>query len=394
MAPAHYVPPDNIFLTIPLEIRREIYRYCIPQHQVFDCSRDMYYQNRPVGWTQPSWRSATNNRDGYISNREAFIREAFDREGPRITTSHEVYKIKSKLSAAKEEEEEDEQQGEEVESIEDSSTNEDGSYYSVEEKEEEEFLETPSSSSSHEKTRGCALLLVRRQMTDEVEELLYEGNTFTIDLDHYQSHPDNRMRQFVPRIRERIRRIILILQPIEEATTAPTNNSPYPYQHGVAAPAPFSNDPDIWGPLLSNLAMLGVSISRPTSSASLLEDLISNNNSNKNNNHNNNKNNNNNNNDNDADSNFWTDLANAKQEAVARRLRQLRPVFEYLVAAVPAHVRIAIDAATHESDGDWGGGGGGGGEGDGFPAPASLDLFFRDNGRFLFRRLPVADCLV
>jgi hypothetical protein len=38
---------------MPVEIRLLVYRFCIPQNKCFNCSHDMYYQNRAPEWDEP-----------------------------------------------------------------------------------------------------------------------------------------------------------------------------------------------------------------------------------------------------------------------------------------------------------------------------------------------------
>ncbi|KAF1959902.1 hypothetical protein CC80DRAFT_489952 [Byssothecium circinans] len=50
---------SSAFLGLPLEIRQQVYRFCIPQNLCFTCTGDMYHQNRPKGWFEPPWRLDT-----------------------------------------------------------------------------------------------------------------------------------------------------------------------------------------------------------------------------------------------------------------------------------------------------------------------------------------------
>lgn len=55
---------SSALLGIPLEIRRLIYRLCVPQNLTFDCFgslANIYYQNRPRGWSDPPWHRRALN---------------------------------------------------------------------------------------------------------------------------------------------------------------------------------------------------------------------------------------------------------------------------------------------------------------------------------------------
>ncbi|KAI0915125.1 hypothetical protein F4823DRAFT_557572 [Ustulina deusta] len=315
MASTSLSAPASPLLAIPLEIRRHIYGFCIPQHLTFDCSNDMYYQNRPVGWIEPL-RHSNEGCDRYSSDDEDFLDE--------VRRLHSEWKGKGILSPL-----------EEIEEIrvEDARAEEDGSDRSM----KEEFgpfglgsLHFPSPS-SHMSSLP-ALLLLCRQITDEVETMLYEGNTFTIDI-HCQGqyHVE---RQFTERNRERMRNIILVLRPIG-----------VPYQPDSLM------DPEIWDSVLGNLVTLGVIIEQPE--PPLLEWLEDS--------------------EKEATGNFLTFLRDRKREAVGEWMTWLLPIFEYLVRAVPKQTEIVVDV-TEEED-----------------TVQALEFF--QKGPFRFQRLPAADSI-
>jgi hypothetical protein len=69
MAPMEAAPKPGIFLRIPLEIRNQIYEYCIPQNLRFDCRShgfgyNMYQQNRPQIWYKSPWYAYGRVRAG------------------------------------------------------------------------------------------------------------------------------------------------------------------------------------------------------------------------------------------------------------------------------------------------------------------------------------------
>ncbi|KAJ3559241.1 hypothetical protein NPX13_g9562 [Xylaria arbuscula] len=152
-----------------------------------------------------------------------------------------------------------------------------------------------------------ALLLLCHQINEEVETMLYEGNTFTIDI-HCQSQYYLE-RQFTKKNRERMRNIILVLRPIG-----------VPYQPDSLM------DPEIWDGVLGNLISLGVIIEQPE--PPLLEWLEDS--------------------EKEVAGNFLTFLRDRKKEAVGQWMTWLLPIFEYLVRAVPKQTEIVVDVAEEE----------------------------------------------
>ncbi|KAI0408958.1 hypothetical protein F4802DRAFT_305597 [Xylaria palmicola] len=315
MASTPFSAADCALLATPLEIRRHIYGFCIPQHLTFDCTGDMYYQNRPAGWIEPPWHS--NESCGrYSVDGEGNINE-FD----YLTRE---WRLEDKLTPL-----------EEVGSVcaEDSSAEGDGEGYRM----KEDFIDLEPGSpyyptASSNKSALPALLVLCRQINDEAETMLYQGNTFTVDI-HYQGqyHVD---RQFTKRNRERMRNLILVLRPIGA-----------PFQPNALM------DPAVWDAVLGNLTTLGVVVEQPE--PPLLEWLEDS--------------------EKEAPGNFLDFLADRKRRAVGEWMTWLLPIFEYLVRAVPAQTEILVDV-TEEED-----------------TVQALE-FFRD-GPFRFQKLPTADAV-
>ncbi|KAI1197962.1 hypothetical protein F5X97DRAFT_343246 [Nemania serpens] len=284
MASTRLPAPKSALLAAPLEIRRHIYSFCIPQRLTFDCSGDMYYQNRLIGWIEPPWRS----NEGCCDTRAGLEEESVD----EIRYLRGKWSANNPLSPI-----------EEIEDIlaEGSSSGEDGVDYGV--KQQFGYLEQENEYFSDPSTRRSALpalLLLCRQITDEVETMLYDRNTFMVD-NYYQC--EYLRKQFTKRKQARMRNMILVLRPF--------------------LPNPFA-DHDTWDPVLGNLLTLGLIIEQPE--PPLLEWL--------------------------RDSGKWPDyttfLREKKREAAAKRMTSLAPVFEYLVRAVPERTEIVLDVAEEE----------------------------------------------
>ncbi|KAI0431016.1 hypothetical protein F5Y09DRAFT_306047 [Xylaria sp. FL1042] len=316
MASTYLPASDSPLLAIPLEVRRHIYGFCIPQHLTFDCSEDMFYQNRPIGWIQPL-RHPNQSCDGYASDGNLM---------DKLQCLQDEWKGKEKSSPLEEIEEV---------SVEDVLTEGDGDESDHSMKEEFGLLGLDSihfpPPSSHTSSLP-ALLLLCRQITDEVETMLYEGNTFMIDI-HCQGQYYLKS-QFTKRNRERMRNIVLVLRP--EGT---------PYQ-----PDSLMN-PEIWDSVLGNLVTLGVIIEQPE--PPLLEWLEES--------------------EKEATGNFLTFLRDRKREAVGEWMTWLLPIFEYLVRAVPKQTEIVVDV-TEEED-----------------MVQTLEFF--QKGPFRFQRLPAPDSI-
>ncbi|KAI1108882.1 hypothetical protein F5Y14DRAFT_434488 [Nemania sp. NC0429] len=322
MASSHRLPASSksALLAAPLEIRRHIYSFCIPQRLTFDCSGDMYYQNRLVGWIEPPWRSD----EGCCDTTGAGLEEESVDE---IRYLRGKWSANNPLSPI-----------EEIEDVLAEGTSSDGGGgggggvdYGV--KEQFGVLERDNDYFSDPSTRRSALpalLLLCRQITNEVEAMLYDGNTFVVD-NYYPC--EHLARQFTKRKQARMRNMILVLRPF--------------------LPNPFT-DRDTWDPVLGNLLTLGIIIEQPE--PPLLEWL--------------------------RDSGKWPDytafLREKKREAAGKRMASLAPVFEYLVRAVPEHAEVVLDVAEEE---------------EGVVQTLGCFQEGRLRFRFCFRRLPVADSI-
>ncbi|KAK4032973.1 hypothetical protein C8A01DRAFT_20042 [Parachaetomium inaequale] len=192
-------------LLLPLELRRLIYGFCIPQNLTFNCSSrtDMYDQNRPKGWTEPSrylegefWHY--EGRWSYLSSRERDCRcgtSPDKRNGSQPPWEDPYCWICRGYRP-----------------------------------------ETPVH-------QGSALpgLLVRQQITDEVETMLYGGNTFRVNL-------NKGLKKFKPRQRQKMWRVILVLRPdLDE----------WYYPHDLVL------DRRVWDGVLENLVTLRIIITQP-----------------------------------------------------------------------------------------------------------------------------------
>ncbi|KAF2245284.1 hypothetical protein BU26DRAFT_66740 [Trematosphaeria pertusa] len=207
------------FLALPLELRQQIYRFCIPENLCFTCSGNMYRQNRHEGWVEPPWR--------------------WDRTWDRYDTSGANLFF----------DEDDRPWHELEESVEASSTdgedsNEDDEYEPsrLDDYCQASLRQRPAISPSP-RSALPGLLLLCRQITDEVKGMLYGGNTFRVDVDDDQS---NFARLFSPEAREKMRKMILVLRPM-----------------GLSYCRDFRMDQTIWDGVLGNLSILGVIAEQP-----------------------------------------------------------------------------------------------------------------------------------
>ncbi|KAJ4854720.1 uncharacterized protein T069G_10278 [Trichoderma breve] len=183
---------SSAFLAIPLEIRRQIYRYCIPQKPLIDVSSGVCRKNRF------DWSEELNEHPHH------------DPEEIGDTPFIEI--------------EEDEESESET-SIDCGSSNR--IMYEL----------YPSSRSSFP-----GLLLCCRQITEEVTDILYDDATMLIGL---HSIGQTKLAK-LPKAREKIRKMILILRPTR------TFYNP-----------DFRMDPNIWDSILGNLSILGIIAEQP-----------------------------------------------------------------------------------------------------------------------------------
>jgi hypothetical protein len=212
---------SSAFLAMPLELRQQVYRFCIPQNLRFICSSDMRYQNRPEGWVEPLWR-LDRTWDEYDTSRADFSFEEndcphYDWEGVEVSST-----------GGEDSNEEDEY---EPSGLDD--------YCQISQRYRPRI--SPSRRSALP-----GLLLVCRQITDEVKAMLYGGNTFTVNV-----HGDgglNLVELFGPETTEKMRKMILVLRPM-----------------GVSYCPGFCMDRKIWDGVLGNLSILGVIAEQPES---------------------------------------------------------------------------------------------------------------------------------
>ncbi|KAI0447015.1 hypothetical protein F4803DRAFT_393171 [Xylaria telfairii] len=306
------LPPsrNSTLLAIPLEIRRCIYGFCIPKNLTFNCSDDMYYQNRPTGWIEPPWHS--NKRyDEYVSSEENAVEE--------LQCLQEEWRLKDKSIL--------------LEETDVASVDEDSLDHDMEGSSEGLELGSCDFPFSFLNTSALpSLLLLCHQINDEVETMLYQENTFTVNL--HDKGPYHVEQQFSPRKREKMRNIILVLRPI-----------------GLPFQPTSLIDPGIWDSVLGNLLTLGVIVEQPE--PPLMEWLEDSEKA--------------------APEKFLAFLQERKKEAAAEWMTWLLPIFEYLVQAIPKQAEIVVDV-TEEED-----------------TVQALEFF--QKGPFRFQRLPAADSI-
>ncbi|UPK92609.1 hypothetical protein LCI18_003544 [Fusarium solani-melongenae] len=180
-------------LSMPLEIRLHIFHFCIPQNLCFDCSYDIHEQNRPKGWSRPEWEDSS----------EASRAQSDPREVEEDT--NEPYYEPCGLDDYCRKSQRDCPQG---------------------------FTSSPSALPG--------LLLVCRQITNEVKPLLYGGNTFTFNHDNDAEY--GLSVNFSSETKTLMRKMILFLQPGGE--------------YG-------GWNPSAWEGILGNILILGVIIQKP-----------------------------------------------------------------------------------------------------------------------------------
>jgi hypothetical protein len=157
MVPTVLSSNSGAFLAMPLEIRQRVYRFCIPENLCFTCSEDMCYQNRPEGWIEPLWR-LDRTWDGYNTSRAHF---SF-KENDCPHSDWESVGVSS--TDGEDNDEEDEYEPPRLDD-----------YCQISQRYRPRI--SPSRRSALP-----GLLLVCRQITDEVKAMLYGGNTFTVNV--------------------------------------------------------------------------------------------------------------------------------------------------------------------------------------------------------------------
>lgn len=207
------------FLAMPLEIRQRVYRFCIPDSLCFICSDDMYHQNRSEGWVEPPWR-LDRTWDGEDTSRAYFSLE----ENDYPYDDSESVGVYSTYGDDADEEDEYEPSG-----LDD--------YCQMSQRYRPRM--PPSRRSALH-----GLLLMCRQITDEVKAMLYGGNTFKVNV-----HSNGQLNiggLFSSDAREKMRKMILVLRPM-----------------GVSYHPGFCMDQKIWDSALGNLSILGVIAEQP-----------------------------------------------------------------------------------------------------------------------------------
>ncbi|KAI8675899.1 hypothetical protein NCS57_00492600 [Fusarium keratoplasticum] len=184
-------PPT--LLSMPLEIRLHIFHFCIPQNLCFHCSYDIHEQNRPKGWSRPEWEDSSEASGAQSDPREV---EEDTNEPYYEPCGLDDYCRKSRRHRP---------QG---------------------------LTSSPSALPG--------LLLVCRQITNEVKPLLYGGNTFTFN--HENDAEYGLSANFSSETKTLMRKMILLLRPGGD-------------DRGW--------NPSVWEGILGNILILGVIIQKP-----------------------------------------------------------------------------------------------------------------------------------
>lgn len=207
------------FFAMPLEIRQQIYRLCIPENLSFACSDNMHGQNRPKGWRPPARPFNDDESGPYSYSGEGHY-------GPNGMPYMQPFSVGGKDTS-----------------------------------EGEEYLPSRLDDYCQESQRHCpeippssqsalpGLLLVCRQITDEATRILYGGNTFTFNV-HHDGQSDL-VRLFTPETREKMRKMIVVLRPM-----------------GISYYPKFRMERQFWDGVLGNLSILGIIIEQPSSPVS------------------------------------------------------------------------------------------------------------------------------
>ncbi|KAI7778936.1 hypothetical protein LA080_001453 [Diaporthe eres] len=203
---------SSAFLALPLEIRQQIYEFCLPKNLRFDVLFDLYDQNRPRGWVPPPWRNS------YMGNRNAFAKDGSEgKYEPSGVADEDEEVIEYELSRRS------------VPELDDYCYMCKGYRRGV---------------PSCRRSALPGILLVCRQMTEEVETMLYGGNCFRVDV-HGLGGTDL-AKKFSTKRREKMRSMIVVLRPM-----------------GVSYEPAFRIDPEIWDSALRNLTTLAIVAEQP-----------------------------------------------------------------------------------------------------------------------------------
>lgn len=178
-----------------MEIRRQIYGFCIPQKLRYDVSNTLCYRNCPDWFNEVPDHHQHDLEDGGVSLMDSGNGEEGEHELSADTGVEEIV---------------------------------------------HPFVE------DDRRNALPGLLLCCHQITEEVMDMLYGGNTFQVNIQDDDEFTLTNL--FSPKTRERIRNIVLILRPRD-----------------VSYRPNFRMDPNIWDGILGNLQILGVIAEQPES---------------------------------------------------------------------------------------------------------------------------------
>ncbi|UKZ80055.1 hypothetical protein TrVFT333_007820 [Trichoderma virens FT-333] len=221
-------PPSSnssAFLAVPLEIRRQIYRYCIPQNLRIDISSGICYRNPSDRLDEINERHHNDLESGGVSSIDS---ESVEEEESHLLTDTDEEIIYKPF----------------VDSVVYSENGEEDEHKIWTDTDDEEIIYEPSVDGGY-RSPFTGLLLCCRQITEEVTDMLYKENTFQVKL-----HGDGQFilaNSFSPNARENIRKLILILRPM-----------------GVSYDRDFRMDPNVWDNILGNISIIGIVAEQPS----------------------------------------------------------------------------------------------------------------------------------
>ncbi|KAI2609950.1 uncharacterized protein GGS25DRAFT_486940 [Hypoxylon fragiforme] len=238
MASSLSVPKPSGFHAMPLEIRQQIYRWCIPRNLFINVCDDMYWQERYEGWKKPPWHTDpffSDERGTYYSSKVENC-EWCDRQVAMFADKSSVPRLFSPAST------------DYCSSCRRYSPN------------------TPPSRQS----ALPGLLLICRQITEEVEILLYGDNTFGFDfwdndvsdLEWLQQFNAEWLGQFDPDRRHKMRKIELVLRHL---------GGYFPLTSHTDIPYPYILNHFQWDDVFENVTTLSIRLLGPKPYPSLEE---------------------------------------------------------------------------------------------------------------------------
>ncbi|KAK3385338.1 hypothetical protein B0H63DRAFT_181689 [Podospora didyma] len=266
--------PRLPFMRLPREIRRQIYRLCTSNNLRFTVNNRIRSQNRPIGWVRAGgwakprgWVNASDWKE--ISWKKLYKQDCWC-DAPHAYWTHDdelkmgmpkllnnlALNPRKKAATISDTYEASGLSGDEQDDDEASKS----SYSSLAPLEQYKGGKSGRCPSCHRhypdyprylRSALPALLLLCRQVTNEVEEILYAENIFLVEM-----HNDGQKllgRLFSPERRDKMRKLVLLLQP----------KGPY------YIPT-FRFDPSVWYTTLSKLSMLGIVAEQPRPSALVL----------------------------------------------------------------------------------------------------------------------------